>query len=151
MDKEEKSRELSRARAKRYYESHKAEIAQRTKEYRQNNREHYNALRRNDKNKNPAYTAKKYQENVRIREALRISLRKEIFALRGGVCESCGFQDWRAFQIDHVEGGGGQERKAKRNAIVYLRDVLASIQADENQFMVLCTNCHQIKHCRYDL
>jgi hypothetical protein len=61
-------------------------------------------------------------------------------------CATCGFEDSRALQIDHVNGGGSADRKLYRvNAATYYKRVLADT---DNEFQILCANCNWIK--RYD-
>lgn len=57
------------------------------------------------------------------------------------VCIECGFTDIRALQIDHINGGGTQERKEEHNYITYKR--IAS--GDTEGYQVLCANCNWIK------
>lgn len=73
--------------------------------------------------------------------------RKKLLSLLGDiVCRKCGFSDWRALQIDHINGGGGKERKE-----VFLRQrtrhygMLRLIQKDSSKYQILCANCNWIK------
>lgn len=70
------------------------------------------------------------------------ALRLAFIESRGGRCEQCGFDDYRALQIDHVHGNGHSERLRRGPAIVYV-DVWKPSAADKYQ--VLCANCNQIK------
>ena len=54
------------------------------------------------------------------------------------VCKRCGFSDIRALQIDHVYGGGNQERKKNRN-------LTKLISEKPNNYQILCANCNWIK------
>jgi hypothetical protein len=59
----------------------------------------------------------------------------------GGKCITCGFNDIRALQIDHVKGGGVREhRKLGANAVYRL--VLLDTKG---LFQCLCANCNWIK------
>jgi len=74
----------------------------------------------------------------------RAALRQSVIAAMGGRCVRCGFTDWRALQVDHINGGGHQDRQAtKRHS--YWKKVLVS---HEGVFQLLCANCNQIK--RYE-
>lgn len=68
--------------------------------------------------------------------------RKKVIAYLGGKCVRCGFDDIRALQIDHVNGGGGQYCRSiswnKRYA-----EILTSVPGDK--FQCLCANCNWIK------
>lgn len=78
-----------------------------------------------------SYVNKKYKE-----------MKKEIIQAYGGQCATCGFDDPRALCIDHVEGGGIQERK-KTTPASFLRKIIKNNFPPEYQ--VLCANCNQIK------
>ncbi len=71
--------------------------------------------------------------------------RAEIISMLGGRCVVCGFSDFRALQIDHVNGGGSQERKAVSSMSSYYDNVLKSGGIG---YQLLCANCNQIK--RYE-
>lgn len=73
--------------------------------------------------------------------------RKEIIDALGGKCKRCGFDDIRALQIDHINGGGYQEMK-NIHSRERLRIVVKSIKDNENKYQVLCANCNWIK--RYE-
>lgn len=75
----------------------------------------------------------------------RVIWRKKIFNLLGGeMCKKCGFDDYRALQIDHVNGGGLKAYKNDhrlRKPMYYFR----VIEKDINSYQVLCANCNWIK------
>jgi hypothetical protein len=68
-------------------------------------------------------------------------LRQEILSVFGGRCVRCGFDDWRALQVDHVNGGGRRDRRRFSNKSEFLRAVLA----DPDLYQLLCANCNWIK------
>lgn len=73
-------------------------------------------------------------------------LRKKIIQKFGGVCVICGFSDWRALQVDHVNGGGTREIKLKfnKNRSKYYKYLF--IEANNNKnYQLLCANCNWIK------
>lgn len=76
----------------------------------------------------------------------RLEVRKRIIELLGGRCVRCGYNaDWRAFQIDHVNGGGSQERRI----VCSYKKLLEDIQKEgTGKYQLLCANCNQIK--RYE-
>lgn len=84
----------------------------------------------------------------RLREQLRPgnvarskALRRAALDVLGGVCVGCGFDDHRALQIDHINGGGGRER-----AIIKSRDAFnKKVIADQAGYQLLCANCNWIK------
>jgi len=72
------------------------------------------------------------------------ALRLLVIRKFGGKCFKCGFSDYRALQIDHVEGGGKWDVRTSSYANM-LRDALMD---RDGEFQLLCANCNQIK--RYE-
>lgn len=74
--------------------------------------------------------------------------RLDTISVLGGKCAKCGFTDPRALQIDHVNGGGSQERKRRGRsnaALAFLRQVR---EDTSGKYQLLCANCNWIK--RYE-
>jgi hypothetical protein len=67
--------------------------------------------------------------------------RARVLEVMGGRCVRCGFSDWRALQIDHINGGGRVDRELYANKDQYLRAVLRSLE----KYQLLCANCNWIK------
>lgn len=72
-------------------------------------------------------------------------VRKETLEFVGGEhgvrCRKCNFDDVRALQIDHVNGGGLKEiRELKNN-----RKYLELIKKNPTNYQILCANCNWIK------
>jgi hypothetical protein len=94
---------------------------------------------------------RKYRENNRekVRESQRNEKKRkkdEIHYLLGCKCIKCGFNDSRALQIDHINGGGYTERKGyNMNPQKYYSNILKSIKNNENKYQLLCANCNWIK------
>jgi hypothetical protein len=110
-----------------YYEQNKEHIIERTKQYRQEHPE--------------AELAHLQRLNAR-----RNKLREQILDILGRKCVRCGYDtDVRALQIDHVNGGGSQERKKLVYGIPYYRRILECVQANSGEYQVLCANCNTIK------
>lgn len=61
----------------------------------------------------------------------------------GSKCVRCQFIDIRALQIDHVNGGGNQEKKRIGDYAMYKRVIECP-----NDYQLLCANCNWIK--RYE-
>jgi len=78
-----------------------------------------------------------YAEKERI--ATR-QLRQNALDVLGNQCCRCGFDNWKALQIDHVNGGGHQERKKLGEYKMYKR----VLQFSED-YQLLCANCNWIK------
>lgn len=73
-------------------------------------------------------------------------VRNKIIYLLGGKCLKCNFSDWRALQVDHVNGKGNQERKSRGHSPSTLyRRVAESVQNNLCLFQLLCANCNWIK------
>jgi hypothetical protein len=72
-------------------------------------------------------------------------IRKEILNFFGDKCNKCGFNDWRALQIDHVNGLGRREYRKGRNGIIYYRTILKEIKNGSKKYQLLCANCNFIK------
>lgn len=72
--------------------------------------------------------------------------RATVLELLGNECLNCGFKDSRALQIDHVNGGGVQDKKKITRS--YHVVVIESIMKKENKYQLLCANCNWIK--RYE-
>jgi hypothetical protein len=72
----------------------------------------------------------------------RAKLRQRIFDKLGHACVKCGFADERALCIDHVNGGGRQEKLAIRNQHKFLKKV---IDDTSGAYQILCANCNMIK------
>ena|SRR3990167_6231176 len=68
--------------------------------------------------------------------------RKDALKVLGSCCVKCGFDDWRALQIDHINGGG---TKAPKTGAGYLKNVIKSYENGENKYQLLCANCNFIK------
>lgn len=112
----------------RYKQEHRDEELARTYKWREDNREAYLASQRR-------------AANVR-----RTTLREQILDILGRKCVRCGFDaDSRALQIDHVNGGGSQQRKKLVFGTPYYRHILESVQANRGEYQILCANCNVIK------
>lgn len=87
---------------------------------------------------------RKYQERVRNgTQTISSNKRARELALQklGGVCVHCGFSDPRALQIDHISGGGNQER----NTIGRFAICRKIASGDTDGYQILCANCNWIK------
>ena len=73
------------------------------------------------------------------------NLRMDVLLILGGVCVRCGFDDIRALQIDHVNGGGNREvLELGHRARLYMK----IRDGDSEGYQLLCANCNSIK--RYE-
>ena len=68
--------------------------------------------------------------------------RDKVLDILGGKCIRCGFDDRRALQVDHINGGGNKER------LIYGsdREINRAIANGKIQHVqLLCANCNCIK------
>jgi|ERR1035437_1066946 hypothetical protein len=75
------------------------------------------------------------------------NLRKAVIDILGGKCIQCDFDDIRALQIDHIEGGGSKDKVnvVKNIHRLYYKVIIDSVLANENKYQLLCANCNWIK------
>ena len=71
-------------------------------------------------------------------------LREAVFDILGRECSKCGFNDIRALQIDHKNGGGSKERKKYGGRYIYTL-VLRNIADGKKDYQILCANCNAFK------
>lgn len=95
---------------------------------------------RSSSHRNGRQSICRYCNSERNRDAYRRG-RQEIFDFLGGACVCCGETESAFLQVDHVNGGGGKERKIK-NSLAALRVRVRTAPAD---FQLLCANCHAAK------
>lgn len=129
-------------RNRRYREAHRDELRQKNREYYWANREKRLASKK--------ASVERHKEAVLARNAehskkWRLSARQKIIMALGGKCAWCGFDDWRALQVDHINGGGTTERRKRNSTRAYLEDIANGNSA---KYQLLCANCNQIK--RYE-
>lgn len=70
----------------------------------------------------------------------RFNKRIKMLDFLGGKCVKCGFGDYRALQIDHINGGGYTELKSMGNHGVY-----KNVYIHPENYQLLCANCNWIK------
>lgn len=73
--------------------------------------------------------------------------RLKLISFLGGKCVKCGFSDWRALQIAHVNGGGTKELK-KMGKDLYFKYYKMVLDDKVGKYQLLCANCNWIK--RYE-
>ena len=80
-------------------------------------------------------------ENLRMRQYMD-RIRDEVRQLLGGACARCGNDDHRVLQVDHVDGGGNEERRAARS---FRKRMLVVIEKSGTGYQLFFANCHMIK------
>jgi len=71
---------------------------------------------------------------------LRRRERKKALEILGMKCVRCGFSDIRALQIDHINGGGKDERRT-----LFQYRIIKKLINDPSGYQLLCANCNSIK------
>lgn len=134
-----KDKERKRVQQAAYYASHREKLKQWQRQYSADHKEARSAYY-----KTWALTHRDARKDKdRLNHARwRQSIRESLWALLGRECVRCGFSDVRALQIDHIDGGGNQERKASRSLDEYYQKIIA---CGGKGYQVLCANCNQIK------
>jgi hypothetical protein len=148
------SPEKARERAARYRERHREEIRERDRAYRERNR---SAIRDRDRQWRADHPdrrrASAAQTRARLRDKLNAATREynlsrrtrerlELLELLGRKCVRCGYDaDWRALQVDHINGGGTRLRRSVASLPEYYRALREGRGGD---VQVLCANCHAI-------
>ena len=81
------------------------------------------------------------------RKKKRQEMRLAIITFMGGKCVRCGFDDPRALQIDHINGGGCSDTNGKGwEAYGKLhKEVTAGGNEWMEKYQLLCANCNWIK------
>jgi hypothetical protein len=125
-----KHREEINEKRRLYYQTHKEQCKNCSKEWDKNHLEHKRELSR------------KYQYNIKM----------EVFGLLGNKCVNPYNQphpnwcnDVRCLQVDHVNGGGIKEGKMFRSTYSYYRMILEKIKVGSKDYQLLCANCNWIK------
>lgn len=72
-------------------------------------------------------------------DAHRVRLRREVILKYGGKCACCGEQQYEFLSLDHVNGGGGVERRLYGQSSTYYR---VKREGFPKTFRVLCHNCN---------
>lgn len=118
-----------RAYERKYYREHKSEARKSKRKYVLSVRE--------------KYLSQQAQYNRNRRQMLK----DRIYSILGDECARCGFNDRRALQFDHVNGGGNLDRKRYKSNDQFMRHI---IELNGEGFQVLCANCNWIKKSEND-
>ena len=129
---------------------------ERAAHWRRENAEHIHAYRRTydkdyyerNRDRINAYQRAYYmQDHIRVARSIQhrkrnLRRRVEVLLKLGGKCVRCGFDsDYRALQIDHINGGGRHD-VISRGQSAPMRDVLAG---RTEKYQLLCANCNMAK------
>ena len=95
-----------------------------------------------DKRRNKLYSACKECFGEHRKNTYAI-FKQAAYDVLGNKCTTCGFDDIRALQIDHIHGGGNRR---KRENIEHLEQIYQKIiETKTSEFQLLCANCNYIK------
>ena len=108
---------------------------------------------RNRQKKNPERFAREQRERRQFNPELyrkwgrdaSDKLRSRLFDLLGAKCVRCGFEDKRALQLDHINGGGTKDVKKHGDAHAMYRWYVGNPELALKTVQVLCANCNWIK------
>ncbi len=106
--------------------------------------EWYHANKKKAKKSQRKYYLKNREKIAKKNRTTSQELRKKVLEKLGNKCKHCGFDDWRALQIDHVNGDGLKEDGQSR-ARAFANKVLND---KVGKYQLLCANCNWIK--RYE-
>ena len=89
----------------------------------------------------------KHHSKSAERDRKKNSTRKqEVHQVLGGdICNECGFNDPRAMQIDHINGGGRADRAQFSSYYRWLDDIIDNPEKARKKLQILCVNCNIIK------
>ena len=121
------SSDKDKARAVAYYYTHREEISAKRKVYRR------------------GLTAKGYDKARRLRVKTRVMLHYSLPGSTEPNCVMCGFSDIRALSIDHINGGGTQDRLKNKNMTGGGMYQFLSSSNFPDGYQTLCMNCQFIK------
>lgn len=126
-------KECDNARRRKHQHANREHGREVTNEYRKNNK---------DKSRNMVGNAgRRYRNKVRETLLQTIGVGNE----EGNIaCVRCGFDDARALQIDHINGGGYRHLITSGSHPKYYKSMLV----EPEKYQILCANCNWIK--RYE-
>ena len=80
-------------------------------------------------------------------DCYRPALREFIFTKLKNKCKCCGEKNQVFLDIDHIKGGGGEERRKIKGVEKYYKRILRNLKS----YRILCKNCnwamHKYKNC----
>ena len=125
-----------------YYKKNKKKISARHKNYWAK----MTSEQKEKKYKSSSIWRKNNREKVNGYQKKKLAkIRQEVIIFLGGKCVKCGFNDWRALQIDHKKGGGLQHRKNYKGQDLYYIFYKEVMKDKTGKYQLLCANCNWIK------
>lgn len=74
-------------------------------------------------------------------------LKAEVLLHYGTTCQTCGQDDHRVLQIDHVNNNGAEERRRLGSGHKFYRHLRR--EGWPSGYQTLCANCNLIKHAEF--
>ncbi len=138
-----KNRERLLLKARGYYEENSETIKERTRQWYQNHKDEP-GFKKVTSEYAHKYYLKHRGEKLLYHKERWLKHRMILINYFGGKCERCGFSDYRALQIDHINGGGSREM---RNLVILKAPLryLERIKKNRGEYQLLCANCNWIK------
>ena len=127
---------------KKYYIKNREKILLKNNKYNNDNKDNLSIKKKDWIINNPTRAK---EINKKKGNKYNRKLRVKIIDMMGGKCVHCGFDDYRALQIDHVEGDGTKERKIYNNRSLYYKLIIIDLDNNGNKYQLLCANCNWIK------
>jgi hypothetical protein len=125
------------------YQKHVEERKAYSRQYSRAHQEHIKQWRTEYYRKNKMFVG---EQNYKWQHQQTMILRSRVIQRFGGKCERCGFDDYRALQIDHVLGDGAEERRNRNSGITFLNRLLNLSESElRGRYQLLCANCQWIK------
>lgn len=87
----------------------------------------------------------KYFQTFISNRSNHIETRKKVIKRLGNKCIKCGFDNYLALNIDHINGGGNKDRKNNGQFGFYKKLLNLSDEQLHKEYQCLCSNCNQIK------
>jgi hypothetical protein len=86
----------------------------------------------------------KRKNRIKINEYVQ-NLRKKILELLGNKCVYCGCDIPEALEINHIKGGGNQEKHYRRARTMYYLDILKG-RRDIKELELTCRVCNSVHY-----
>ncbi len=74
-----------------------------------------------------------------------IELRQIIINKLGGHCACCGESQYEFLSIDHINGGGNEEKREHGRSMVFYKYIIEQ-GCPKDKYQILCHSCNQAKH-----
>lgn len=143
----QKNKQKYQQLAREYYQNNSEAIKLKTRLWYQEAKKDPNFIRSKNLKSKETYLNNREEKSAWHKEYWK-KMRIDLLNFVGNcMCAKCGFSDYRALHIDHVNGGGVQELKYNKRT-KYPKQYRLLIAESPKNYQVLCANCNFIK--RYE-